>query len=610
MQKLRGHFAYYGAAGKGEALERFRKEAKRLWYQWLYDRDGRQGGTHWKRSPDALESASQPIATNQATVVEPFRVAWRAHNVPPKLAATGCHVAYIEAVNAGSEPWLVEHSIELVVRVNSCVQSRALLPHMIAPGQCWTASVQVWFRRRPGMCEWKFSLVQRANTERAEIIPEPLVVCVQIEPEPPGATSAALKVSRQANTWFYWPSQGMHRSRDGRTYPLFIKRAKGSRFTDPEGAEWIDYVMGWGSALLGYAHPEIEHAIATELCSGAILSLPHELEMRVTAQLCDMIPCAEAVLFGKNGSDVCTAAIRIARVHTGRRKILFSGYHGWQDWYAEALEPALAPLSGSQTAYRFRANDFDDLSALLAQHAGEIAAVILEPAAQIEGVDGPVPDADRGFLSKLAKICRDQAILLIFDEIMTGFRYVRNSVQKATGITPDLACFGKALTSSMPLSALVGRRKIVANNVARIFYHPTFKGEAYSFAAAAKALEIYAREDVPGHVQKFGTKLQRGVDALASEHSIDGAMTGPPFRTVFKFNEPDPTHRALLRTLLQQELLKHGVLTFRGFMLPSLAHDEEELQITLEAFDAAMRIVKCASEDNSFVRRLEIPLIV
>ena len=413
----------------------------------------------------APEVESQPINAGSSAEAEPFRVEWRAHNIPPKLAATGCHVTYLDALNAGSQPWLVERGIELVVRVNGSAQSRTPLPHTVAPGQCWTASVQVWFERQPGTCEWTFSLEQKADERGAEVIAEPLALRVEIEREPPGATSDALKISRRANAWFYWPSQGVHRSRDGRAYPLFIKRAKGCRITDPEGAEWIDYVMGWGSALLGYAHPEIEQAIGAELSSGAILSLPHELEMRVTAQLCDMIPCAETVLFGKNGSDVCTAAIRIARVHTGRRKVLFTGYHGWQDWYAEALEPALAPGIGAQTAYRFRPNDFDDFSALLAQHAGEVAAVILEPAAQVEGVDGPVADADPGFLAKLSETCRDQGIVLIFDEIMTGFRYGNNSVQSATGITPDLACFGKALTSSMPLSALVGRGEIVAKSV-------------------------------------------------------------------------------------------------------------------------------------------------
>jgi glutamate-1-semialdehyde 2,1-aminomutase len=162
----------------------------------------------------------------------------------------------------------------------------------------------------------------------------------------------------------------------------------------------------------------------------------------------------------------------------------------------------------------------------------------------------------------------------------------------------------------MPLSVLVGRREIIANSVGRIFYHPTFKGETYSLAAAAKALEIYAREDVPSHVQEFGKRLQLAADSLAHEHGIDGAMTGPPFRTVFKFNEPDGTRRALLRTLFQQELLKQGILTFRGFMLPSFAHRDGELATTLEAFDAAMRRVNSAAKDNSFIRHLEIPLIV
>src|SRR5262249_44964788 len=158
------------------------------------------------------------------------------------------------------------------------------------------------------------------------------------------------------------------------------------------------------------------------------------------------------------------------------------------------------------------------------------------------------------FLANVAAVCRERGIVLIFDEILTGFRHRAGSVQKAAGVVPDLTCLGKALTSGLPLSALVGRRALLEGTVGRIFYHPTFKGEAYSFAAALSALDVYERLDVPGHVHDFGTRLKDGVNRLSRELGVGGRMAGLPYRMVYQFLEPDPERRALKRTLLIQEL--------------------------------------------------------
>ena len=210
----------------------------------------------------------------------------------------------------------------------------------------------------------------------------------------------------------------------------------------------------------------------------------------------EAIPCAEMTLFGKNGSDVCSAAVRMARVFTGRPKILFSGYSGWQDPFAAAFEPALA-----QPALAPRRSDFPPTT-WRAAHSwtntpGRSRRCLWSPPPKSRAwkVQCAVPDAD--FLRGLADACRAHGALLVFDEILTGFRHPSGSVERATGVIPDLACFGKAPASGMPLSVLVGRREIMAETIRRIFYHPTYKAEAYSFAAAAAALRIYASQDVP-----------------------------------------------------------------------------------------------------------------
>jgi glutamate-1-semialdehyde 2,1-aminomutase len=430
------------------------------------------------------------------------------------------------------------------------------------------------------------------------------------KPGKPMSAAQAQTVIRRRDPAHYTPSQGIPRNRQGRAYPILIKEALGARIRDSEGNEWIDYVMGWGSALLGYAHPRIRSAIAESLNCGAILSLPHVQEAEVVRLLCASIPCAEMALFGKNGSDVCTAAVRVARLSTGRRVVLFSGYHGWQEPFASVFEPALADPHQSVEVFKFPAHDFGTLSRLVAEHDGKIAAIMLEPAGQIEGIDGPVRNADASYLRRVAETCRKQDALLIFDEIMTGFRYPTGSVQKATDIVPDLACFGKALSGGMPLSVLLGRRGIMETTISRLFYHPTFKGDLYSFAASTAALNVYREEDIPTKIDQFGRALCAGVNRISEELGIPGGLVGVPYRLVYRFDESDSHRRTCLRTLLQQELLKLGILTFRGFMLPSIAHGKIELEQTLLAFQVALTRVKVVAERDSFTTDLELPLII
>src|SRR5262249_23045644 len=152
---------------------------------------------------------------------------------------------------------------------------------------------------------------------------------------PPSRGEALLRVATARNPWFDWPTQGVSRDAQGRHWPLFVRRALGCRLTDVEGREYLDFVMGFGAALLGYAHPRIQTALRSALDSGATVPLPHEIEMEVTEALCAVVPCAEMVVFGKNGSDACTVAIRLARAVTGRTHVVFCGYHGWQDWYLQ-----------------------------------------------------------------------------------------------------------------------------------------------------------------------------------------------------------------------------------------------------------------------------------
>ena len=485
-----------------------------------------------------------------------------------------------------------------------------VVPHDVSSGESVIFGFPFTFPDRVENEKWQvsFSLVEQnvAWFDQEGVIP--LDLEIQTKKIEMGANADAVKISKKANWGFWQPSSGIVRGRDGRPYPVIIKSAKGCRIRDLEENEWIDYVMCGGAALLGYAHPEISGAISRELQSSAVVTLPHVLEIKATEILCDMIPCAEMVLFGKHGSDACTTAIRIARLHTGRKVILYSGYHGWHDWYAETMAPKLKTTSEPSSLFHFPLNDLPAFHALAQRHSGNIAAVMIEPAAQTESLDGPVQDADPGFLQEIAETCRKEGSVLIFDEMVTGFRYPQGSVQKATGVIPDLACFGKALSAGMPLSALVGKSEVMQKSV-EAAYFPTFRGEVYSLAAALAALQIYKTEDIPDQIEKIGSELKEAINNVSLESGMEGEMIGLPFRMIYRFNDSDIRLRSFKRTLLQQELLKGGILTFQGYMLPSIAHGEQEKDKTTSVFRAAFKLVNEVSSKQQFARYLELPLL-
>jgi glutamate-1-semialdehyde aminotransferase len=404
------------------------------------------------------------------------------------------------------------------------------------------------------------------------------------------------------NPWFYLPSEGIHWSSSGAHYPLFVQEANGARFHDAEARAYLDYTCGWGACFLGHAEPRIAQAVADSLRRRALSGLPQDIEIELTERLCALFPGTEMALFGKNGSDVTTAAVRMARHFSGRPLILYGGYHGWHDWNRPDETQAVP----------FAPGNIQDLAELFARYRGQVAAVILEPAAWVGGVEGPVPDADPDFLYGVCKLCRREGALLIFDEIFTGFRYRKGSVQRAFGIRPDLTCLGKALGAGFPISALLGSRRIFFAVMDKIRYHPTYKGEPHAFAAALQAIRIHETEKPYVKVWNFGSKLMLGIDALCRRHNIAARMEGLPIRTVLRFAPtPDDAARGpLVRTFLQQQLLQRGMVSFRGFLMPTAAHSQEDLSETLCIFDESLKALRQAELAHTLVKQLELPLIL
>jgi glutamate-1-semialdehyde 2,1-aminomutase len=449
--------------------------------------------------------------------VPEYGAAWVGHNLPSRVPGGEVLAGWLAVENRGSRTWQPGPFL-IAIDLDGTRVFHLPLPHPVEPGERATLHWVFRTTKEAGRHEFKIDLVEQEVTTFEAQGAQPLRVSFEVVDQPVPETRRLRDQVLETHARGWLPCDGVSWSRAGRSYPQFAREARGCRITDVEGNQYVDYLMGWGTALLGYAHERVQAAIAGALASGATLTLTHRLMPEVAEQLCAMFPGAEAATFGKNGSDVCTAAVRMARVHTGRPVILHSGYHGWQDWYAERYGFAATgiPTREEPLLVTFEPNNLEQVAKLLDVHRGRVAAVMLEPAGAIQGSSGPIQDADPLFLKEMAALARQEGALVIFDEILTGFRYLGGSVQHATGVVPDLTCVGKALSNGMPLSALIGRKEIFDGAIGRIFFEPTFKGEVYSFAAAREALNIYREQDIPARIWAFGNRLREMINRMCA----------------------------------------------------------------------------------------------
>jgi acetylornithine/succinyldiaminopimelate/putrescine aminotransferase len=298
--------------------------------------------------------------------------------------------------------------------------------------------------------------------------------------------------------------------------------------------------------------------------------------------LTEMIPCAEMVTFGKNGSDVVTAAVRVARAATGKQVILQFGLHGFHDWFtclhrgAEGIPKILRSL-----VYPFPYNDLGALERLFDEYIGEVAAVVMEPMT----VDAPAP----GYLEGVRELTRRYGALLIFDEMVTAFRLGNGGAQELFGVTPDLSCGGKAIANGMPLSVLVGKREYM-EHLPKVAYGMTFRGETLSLAAARAVLRTIRDEPVAEQIARTGSQLREAFSAACAEHGVHAALIGPDARMAFSFSDDAALSPIEIQTAFLKECARNGVLS-NGNILPSYAHDAEAIDRTMKGFEEALKSV-------------------
>jgi glutamate-1-semialdehyde 2,1-aminomutase/spore coat polysaccharide biosynthesis protein SpsF len=369
--------------------------------------------------------------------------------------------------------------------------------------------------------------------------------------------------------------------------PLYVSHGDGARIFDVDGNDYVDLVSALLPVVLGYRDPDVDEAVRRQLNSGMSFSLATKLECQLAEKLCELIPCAEMVQFGKSGTDVTSAAVRLARAYTGQDHVLVGGYHGWADWSAAWLEGKNAgiPDGVKRVSQVISYGDMKDIESCRQFLNGGIAAVIVEPT------------HDPEYLRALRLWCSQNGVILIFDEIQTGFRYALGGGQEYFGVTPDLACFGKSMGNGMPISALVGKRDIMKmmDGKSGVFFSGTFFGDTLSIAAALATIKKMEREGVIRHLHDTGIKIRSAISHRSGK-SMDFSGISPLVKIKFKDSD--------IQALFIQEMAQQGVLCLNANCV-SYAMKEPEIQRILKAYKHTLDLIDEASAHGQIKQYLK-----
>jgi glutamate-1-semialdehyde 2,1-aminomutase len=401
--------------------------------------------------------------------------------------------------------------------------------------------------------------------------------------------------------------------------PLFFDYGQGAYVVDVDGVRYLDCTLAWGPLILGHCHPAIVAAVQEQLTRGHMFGAQHVREGRLAERLVAAIPCADLVTYASSGTEAMQVALRLARAYTGRSKVLkFEGhYHGWSDGVLISYHPALAEMgppdapnavlgTGGQVAASHSDvlvvpwNDAAALEHVLQRAGHEIAAVVMEPVMCNSGVLAPAP----GYLQAARSLTERFGALLIFDEVITGFRLALGGAQEVYGIVPDLAIYAKAVAAGFPLSVIAGRREVM-DLIARgvVAHSGTYNGNPICLAAAEAALEELNRPGVYAHLHTLGRILASGARERLAQHGWQALVqqSGPLLRILFTDQEMVPDYRALLacddaaNAALTRELRAHGVLVLPdGRWYLSTVHTHADINLALAALDESLASMRMA----------------
>ena len=376
--------------------------------------------------------------------------------------------------------------------------------------------------------------------------------------------------------------------------PLYLEKGKGCYVWDVDGNRFIDFICALGPVTVGYNDERVNQAVIKQLENGVSFSQETEISVELAEKLVEILPCAEMVRIVKNGSDATTAAVRLARAYTERDMILQCGYHGMHDWsICTTANDAGIPKKISEMTKIFKYNDPESLKEMFAKYAGQVAAVIMEP---IQG-NGPKD----GYLQEVKRITHENGAVLIFDEVVSGFRYALGGASELYGVVPDLASYGKGMANGLAISAIAGRRDIL-NQIAEkaVFISTTFGGETLSMAAALATIKILQQPGVFENFRRLGNRLAEGYQKLIDQKGLGAVVkvAGVAPHGGVSFSGAKSLDYLDITSVFQQVMSDNGILTY-GMVNLNTSHTDKEIDLYLAAADKALDAIANAVEQDS-----------
>lgn len=407
-------------------------------------------------------------------------------------------------------------------------------------------------------------------------------------------------------------------------WPLFFKSGHKAKLIDVDGNVYIDYLLGQGPLILGHSPPEVVDAVKRALDQGQLYGAQHELEVALSERMCELIPCADLVRFGSSGSEMVQIALRLARAYTGRNRILkFEGhYHGWFDNALVSVHPPIGqagdeaapksvPGSRGQDPAAFADtlvlpwNNAELLAKAFSEYGDSLAAVIMEPVMLNTHAILPQP----GYLEIARRLCDEHGVILIFDEVITGFRIGLSGAQGRFAVVPDLAVFGKAMASGFPIACLAGKRRLMdLIGGGEVVHAGTFNSNLVVMAAADATTSalVEGGNRLYANMARLGEQLMEGIREIARRLELQLLVEGLPTAFAVAYTERSAIrdYREYAKhcdqskySRLVLELLERGMhLAMRGIWYLSTAHTSEDVELTLEAMEDALRAVESRVE--------------
>ena len=394
-------------------------------------------------------------------------------------------------------------------------------------------------------------------------------------------------------------------------WPVYYDRAKGIKITDIDGNTYKDFSIGGvGSTILGYADPEVDNAVKSVIDKGSMTTLNAPEEITLANKLISLHPWSNMVRFCRSGGEAMAIAVRIARAHTGKSKVAFCGYHGWHDWYLSAnlskskaldghllpgLEPNGVPRELEGLSYPFSYNKLEQLKEIVKLHGDNLAAIIIEPCRSA------LPDKE--FLSQVKEIAIKNSSVLIFDEITSGFRVNSGGIHMTININPDIAVFAKALGNGYPISAIVGKNKIM-EAAQSTFISSTMWTERVGPSAALAMLTKHTRENISSHLVSTGLSVKNIWTDAAKKYKLKVKISGINPLATLSFNGPNPPAQM---TLFTQEMLQRGYLTGKSFYAMG-AHKNEDIDQYGEACNEVFKFISNCIDKNLLFEKIKGPI--